>query len=763
MTTTPPVDESVPTTTSNVMFPQWADGGGYTTQFVLFSGSANQSSVGELQLSAKSGENANLTLGQAPPAPDASAIFPSPTTVAPGGTVSFSGLLNGAASNTFNWSVAEADGGSITPAGIYTAPARMGLFHVIATSQADAGKSITALVTVAQSIQTERSIALDFTQTQFSYTIYANAALPGPMVIFKATNRSPNDTTIFFSSITCNGFTTERPIRQNSRIPTRPGDTVFFKITLEYGWCKGLPGTGNFPTGDYAVGTTEIQNVDISLSIDQPALKQTPITVTVPIRVDVSRATDIDLPPGDTQIVVLLRDASGLAASGRATVANEFGMTSASADATGKVIFNVAKAREFWLWSDNPGRRSTPIYVDGNNLQPQYTLTLTALPQWDVSAQLLASVKGKIGFWSSSVSKDKTKMLLGNGMENWSDPSLVTQSKLILLDVQSGAVLWTHDLGNQSWSTDLSDNARYAIVSTAWSSLPGIPPLFVRLLDARDGSVIWTKYLNTSEFPTECTSASGFSSNGVKFSHDGNLIFMGLEQCPYAYLLNRSDGSIRWQINVERNTRQTLFSSDDRYLFTVPGDGWARKINTADGAEVWRQFVGGFAYTNGLNVTPDEKYLCTQTKSGDLTLLNASDGSIIRQKNYGAWAGSCTFSADGKTLFASSGNSGGDVFDVETGKELLYRNVLGGYPPPRMNSDNSWILASPNPNSGIYDAQGNQVVQFATRDQQTIRIAYVGWINPDETRYVFAGTQMGNISSDVDVLQVFSIHIVPVK
>jgi hypothetical protein len=62
MTTTPPADESAAGSTSPLFIPHLADGGGFTTQFVLFSGTAGQSSSGTLQFFAQSGSRLNLSL-----------------------------------------------------------------------------------------------------------------------------------------------------------------------------------------------------------------------------------------------------------------------------------------------------------------------------------------------------------------------------------------------------------------------------------------------------------------------------------------------------------------------------------------------------------------------------------------------------------------------------------------------------------------------------------------------------------------------------
>src|SRR5439155_18458510 len=62
ITTTPPINENVAASSSTLFFPHFADSGGYTTQFILFSGVAGQSSSGTLQLFSDSGQTLNLSL-----------------------------------------------------------------------------------------------------------------------------------------------------------------------------------------------------------------------------------------------------------------------------------------------------------------------------------------------------------------------------------------------------------------------------------------------------------------------------------------------------------------------------------------------------------------------------------------------------------------------------------------------------------------------------------------------------------------------------
>src|SRR5213593_2815483 len=62
ITTTPPTNESAPPSAGELLLPQLADGAGVTTQFVLFSGSAGQSSSGSLLLFQNSGQPFTGTL-----------------------------------------------------------------------------------------------------------------------------------------------------------------------------------------------------------------------------------------------------------------------------------------------------------------------------------------------------------------------------------------------------------------------------------------------------------------------------------------------------------------------------------------------------------------------------------------------------------------------------------------------------------------------------------------------------------------------------
>lgn len=62
ITTTPPTSENSAGATSAIFFPHLADGSGYATQFILFSGTLNQSTSGNLYFFNQDGSGLNLTL-----------------------------------------------------------------------------------------------------------------------------------------------------------------------------------------------------------------------------------------------------------------------------------------------------------------------------------------------------------------------------------------------------------------------------------------------------------------------------------------------------------------------------------------------------------------------------------------------------------------------------------------------------------------------------------------------------------------------------
>ncbi len=67
-------------------------------------------------------------------------------------TVTLVATVTGSANQAVTWSVLEPGGGTITPAGVYTAPSTAGVYHAVATSQADPTRSASVAITVTERV-----------------------------------------------------------------------------------------------------------------------------------------------------------------------------------------------------------------------------------------------------------------------------------------------------------------------------------------------------------------------------------------------------------------------------------------------------------------------------------------------------------------------------------------------------------------------------------------------------------------------------------
>jgi hypothetical protein len=109
-----------------------------------------------------------------------------------GGTQAFTATVNGTADTAVSWSVQEGSaGGSITQAGLYTAPQVAGTYHVVAASHADPEKKGTAVVAVSggstecQFDCTATAPAFGFVGTPLSFASTAQSThCPGTLTTF---------------------------------------------------------------------------------------------------------------------------------------------------------------------------------------------------------------------------------------------------------------------------------------------------------------------------------------------------------------------------------------------------------------------------------------------------------------------------------------------------------------------------------------------------------------------------------------------------
>ncbi|MCW4045553.1 MAG: PQQ-like beta-propeller repeat protein [Candidatus Bathyarchaeota archaeon] len=281
-----------------------------------------------------------------------------------------------------------------------------------------------------------------------------------------------------------------------------------------------------------------------------------------------------------------------------------------ASDANGQFTLKLGESPVYFLIAQKEGYYARTFEINGNNIQPSYTIALMRKTgSSTVTATLMKNHIGNIGFWRCAATADETKLLLVNGMENWEDESIKTQARLYLLDTGTGNILWTHNMGWESWSADITEDGKYVAFGTKLEGFQTGPAGFVnyiRLLNGTDGTTIWQKYITSQNFPN--STEGEFYTRAIKFTHNGECLLVPVHGA-YAYLLNSEDGSIRWSVWVGSEVREVIFSKDDQYVYIPSSSGFLYKFRVVDGSLVWRQWIGCWPYVNGFDISSNEAYL----------------------------------------------------------------------------------------------------------------------------------------------------------
>ena len=161
--TTPPSNEGSAASAGALVFPDIADGGGYTTQFVVIGNAGGQTS-GTMNFFTQDGRPLNLGFGAGgqssvttPSSPQIT-VEPLSATVQVGRTRQFTATVTGSNNKTVIWKVNGIIGGNsvigtISASGLYTSPTSIPdppTITIAATSAADPTKSATASVTIQE-------------------------------------------------------------------------------------------------------------------------------------------------------------------------------------------------------------------------------------------------------------------------------------------------------------------------------------------------------------------------------------------------------------------------------------------------------------------------------------------------------------------------------------------------------------------------------------------------------------------------------------
>ena len=273
----------------------------------------------------------------------------------------------------------------------------------------------------------------------------------------------------------------------------------------------------------------------------------------------------------------------------------------------------------------------------------QANLIATALPYGKAQFTVDSTVtyETETGFWRTVFAAGDSSVTVFPGQENWfgnttdAKNALRAKSKIMKFSVASatyGQKLWERAIPFESWggavSTDgkvvaymINQGGREANLHTN----PAID--WVGILDGATGTRKWGLTGNTA---TMEGLEVGLSSKGeylaLGTTGSGRLTL---------YRNNGSTGTLLWSNPVDfpggdvhiGQVRKIVFSPDDQYLYVGSGDMYLRKYRVSDGSLLWKAYIGGWPFVNGIAIA--NGFIATGTKSKDRTLVRDSDGAVV--------------------------------------------------------------------------------------------------------------------------------------
>jgi hypothetical protein len=576
-------------------------------------------------------------------------------------------------------------------------------------------------------------LSLDFSQTQYSFIDPSESWF---IFKFKATNIGNNVLLTHFDQ-----YCVENPHNPAVQAPQgdvllAPGESMWFKIVFQSGQL------GYDANVEQTINRTFcFQFFDNNHNWDSP---NNTFQINQTIQIKVVNASPSQ---GGTLIQGTTVDENGNPLANVSIDVGSFGTKQPiTSGANGQFSIRLCESPVYFLTAQKENYYAKTLEIDGNNIQQSYVVTLTRKQvSQTVTSTLAKQYSGTIGFWRCAATTDESKLLLVNGMENWEDESIKTQSKLYLLNTITGNILWTHDMGWESWSADITDDGKYVAFGTKLEGFQTGPTGFVnyiRLLNGTDGTTIWEKKITTQNFPN--STEGEYYTRAVKFSHDGNYLLVPVHG-PYAYLLNREDGSIKWSVWIGSEVREVLFTKDNQYVYIPSSGGYLYKFRVADGSLVWQQWIGCWPYVNGFDLSPNEAYLAVATKAGYFSLINTSDGTVRFTTDLHNGFSTCRFSPDGTKILVGGGLL--TMFDLSG--NVLWR-CYEDFTDLRFSGDGKLIFLA---NGVVLDDSGTKLYDILPDAGRSTK---VGWVNSNATRYIFAIQDTRSLDA-VNIIEVYTV------
>src|SRR6202035_3932355 len=137
------------------------------------------------------------------PAPISIALTPGATSMIVGQSQTFTAVVTNSSNTAVTWSIQEgASGGTISASGVYTAPMKSGVYHVVVVSIADASKSASAAITTTAPAPGFTSTAPTVASEGILYSYALSATDPVKTAITYSLKSSPAGAAVSGNTLT---------------------------------------------------------------------------------------------------------------------------------------------------------------------------------------------------------------------------------------------------------------------------------------------------------------------------------------------------------------------------------------------------------------------------------------------------------------------------------------------------------------------------------------------------------------------------------
>lgn len=365
------------------------------------------------------------------------------------------------------------------------------------------------------------------------------------------------------------------------------------------------------------------------------------------------------------------------------------------------IMFNITvNARNDYRIQANFSSTNTSLYVPSANIvvpddQSVNNLTATVLPYGKASftTDSVTMFESATGYWRTVFSAGDSSITVFPGQENWMGNTAAEKntkrflSKIVKFSVASstyGKKLWESAIPFESWGGGASKDGKviaYMINQRGFEgNLQDDPNVdWVGIIDGTTGKKLYGLRGNMAALEgleiTVSNSgqyfATGSTGQGLltMFKHNGTSATQLWSNTP--------DDKLDIATHLGQ-IRKIVFSEDDKYVYAGSGDMYLRKFEVATGKLLWKAYIGGWPFVNGIAIA--NGYIITGTKSKDRTLVRDSDGKVIY------FAGTFGFDAHADSAFNGPVVGFGNmVTDNKSGRAIakvggnaVKQTILGG-------------------------------------------------------------------------------------